>query len=310
MTLIVYPKQNETNRTTVSLLLDLRAHAKDWAPGLAPADVLVGGYPAEHYDFDKVVYDQFPLLLGLSLLMTFGILLLVFRSLVLPLKAIILNLASLVAAYGVLTLVFQFGYGDFLLGFKSLGAILSYTPVLLFSILFGLSTDYEVFVLSRVRELVLSGVPNTEAVAQGLQKTAGVITAAGLILIAVFGSFAFTQVLVIKELGFALAVAVLIDMTIVRLVMVPATMRLLGKANWWLPAALQPLVPEIEDLPPPVVAPLDEAEELRRQLPESRTREEYRRRLARIRELRRSLDRPMPAPISGGLDDPGPDRLA
>jgi uncharacterized membrane protein YdfJ with MMPL/SSD domain len=249
MTLIVYPKQNETNPSTVALLLDLRASAKRWAPGLAPADVLVGGYPAEHYDFDKTVYDQFPLLLGLSLLMTFGILLLVFRSLLLPIKAIILNLASLVAAYGVLTFVFQFGYGDVLLGFKSIGAVLSYTPVLLFSILFGLSTDYEVFVLSRVRELVQGGVSNTEAVAQGLQRTAGVITAAGLILIAVFGSFAFTQVLVIKELGFALAVAVLIDMTVVRLVLVPATMRLLGGANWWLPYRLQRWVPELEPVP-------------------------------------------------------------
>src|SRR5262249_45622416 len=246
------PKQNEINAATVALMLDLRANAKKWAPGLAPAQVLVGGYPAEHYDFDKDVYDQFPLLLVLSLMMTFGVLLLVFRSIVLPLKAILLNLASLVAAYGVLTLVFQFGYGDFLLGFRSIGAVLSYTPVLLFSILFGLSTDYEVFVLSRVRELVLEGVPNAEAVAQGLQRTAGVITAAGLILIAVFGSFAFTQVLVIKELGFALAVAVRIDMTVVRLVLVPATMRLLGAANWWMPEWLQRVVPEIEGPPPPL----------------------------------------------------------
>ncbi len=292
MTLIVYPKQNETNPATVALMLDLRQHAKDWAPGLEPAEVLVGGYPAQHYDFDKVVYDQFPLLLGLSLAMTFAILLLVFRSLVLPIKAIALNLVSLIAAYGVLTLVFQFGYGDFLLGFKSLGAILSYTPVLLFSILFGLSTDYEVFVLSRVRENFLGGMPNTEAVAQGLQHTAGVITAAGLILIAVFGSFAFTQVLVIKELGFALAVAVLVDMTVVRLVLVPATMRLLGRANWWLPAALGPVVPEIEDLPPPPRSPMDEADDLRRGLFSAPSAAEYERRLDRIRDLRRLLDRP------------------
>ena len=160
-------------------MLDLRAHATQWAPGLAGTRVLVGGAPAQHYDFDKLVYDEFPLLLGLSLLVTFVILMLFFHSLVLPLKAILLNLISLAASYGVLVLVFQFGIGDFLLGFHSLGALLSYTPVLLFSILFGLSTDYEVFLLTRVREYVRQGYSNEESVALGLDHTAGIITAAG-----------------------------------------------------------------------------------------------------------------------------------
>ncbi len=245
--LVVYPRKTETDPETRRLMLDLRAHATEWAPGLAGARVLVGGSPAQHYDFDKLVYDEFPLLLGLSLLITFVILMLFFHSLVLPLKAILLNLISLAASYGLLVLMFQFGIGDALLGFHSLGALLSYTPVLLFSILFGLSTDYEVFLLTRVREYVRQGYSNEESVALGLDHTAGIITAAGLIMIAVFGSFALTQVLVIKELGFGLAVAVLLDTTLVRLVLVPATMKLMGKWNWWMPRLLDRLVPEIDE---------------------------------------------------------------
>lgn len=244
---VVYPKKMETDPQTVQLMLDLRAHAQEWGPGLANARVLVGGAPAQHYDFDRVVYDQFPLLLGLSLLMTFVILMLFFHSVVLPLKAILLNVVSLVASYGILVLVFQFGVGDFLLGFQALGALLSYTPVLLFSILFGLSTDYEVFVLTRIREHVRHGHSNEDAVAMGLERTAGIITAAGLIMIVVFGSFALTQVLVIKEIGFGLAVAVLLDMSLVRVVLVPATMKLMGNWNWWMPKLLDHVVPEIDE---------------------------------------------------------------
>jgi RND superfamily putative drug exporter len=245
--LIVYPRKSETDHETVSLLLDLRAHASEWAPGLTGTRVLVGGAPGQHYDFDHVVYSQFPLLLGLSLLVTFVILMLFFHSLVLPLKAILLNIVSLLASYGLPVLVFQFGVGDSLLGFNALGALLSFTPVLLFSILFGLSTDYEVFVLTRIREYVRRGSSNEDAVALGLERTAGIITAAGLIMIVVFGSFALTQVLVVKEIGFGLAVAVLLDMTLVRIVLVPATMKLMGHWNWWMPRLLDHLVPEIDE---------------------------------------------------------------
>ncbi len=245
--LIVYPRKTETDPETQGLMLDLRAHATQWAPGLSSARVFVGGSPAQHYDFDKLVYDDFPVLLGLSLLITYVILMLFFHSVVLPLKAIVLNLIALAASYGVLVVVFQFGVGDALLGFHSLGALLSYTPVLLFSILFGLSTDYEVFLLTRVREYVRQGYSNDDSVALGLDHTAGIITAAGLIMIAVFGSFALTQVLVIKELGFGLAVAVLLDTTLVRLVLVPATMKLMGNWNWWMPPLLDRVVPEIDE---------------------------------------------------------------
>ncbi|HTU18328.1 MAG TPA: MMPL family transporter [Gemmataceae bacterium] len=245
--LVVYPRQIETHPETVELMLDLRRNAKVWASGLSNTRVLVGGTPAQHYDFDRVVYDQLPLLLTLSLFLTFIILMLFFHSLILPVKAILLNVVSLVASYGVLVLVFQFGVLDSLLGFHSLGAILSYTPVLLFSILFGLSTDYEVFLLTRVREYVRQGYSNEASVALGLERTASIITAAGLIMIAVFGSFALTRVLVIKELGFGLAVAVFLDTTLVRIVLVPATMKLMGRWNWWMPRPLGGLVPELDE---------------------------------------------------------------
>ncbi len=250
-TIIVFARTAETSREATSLMLDLRTHAKDWAPGLRNTRVLVGGSPAQHYDFDKVVYDQFPILLALSLLVTFVILTLVFHTPVLPVKAILLNIISLVASYGILVLVFQFGIGDALLGFESIGAVLSYTPILLFSILFGISTDYEVFLLTRVREYVRQGLAPDDAVALGLEHTAGIITAAGLIMIIVFGSFALTQILVIKELGFGLAVAVLLDMTLVRMVLVPATMKVMGAWNWWMPAALNRWLPEIDGAQPP-----------------------------------------------------------
>jgi RND superfamily putative drug exporter len=245
--IIAYPVHEDTDKETIALMKDLRANAETYAPGLSDARVLVGGSVAQHYDFDKVVYDQFPLLLGFSLLVTFVILMLFFHSLILPIKAILLNLVSIIAAYGVLVMVFQFGWGDSLIGLNSIGAILSYTPVLLFSIVFGLSTDYEVFLLTRVREYYMQGKSNEESVALGLDKTAGIITAAGMIMIAVFGSFALTGVLVIKEIGFGLAVAVLIDTTIVRLVLVPATMKLMGDRNWWMPKVLDRIVPHIDE---------------------------------------------------------------
>ena len=137
--------------------LDLDSPAQQWAPGLAGMNVLVGGEPAQHHDFIQVVYDEFPLLLVLSLLVTFVVLMLFFHSLVLPLVAIVMNIISLVVSLGLLVVVFQWGIGDNLLGFHSLGALEAYTPVLLFSVLFGLSTDYQVFLLTRVREQVRLG---------------------------------------------------------------------------------------------------------------------------------------------------------
>jgi putative drug exporter of the RND superfamily len=245
--IIVYSKTGPTTHATQSLMLGLRDHAKQWAPGLAGMNVLVGGEPAEHYDFIRVVYSEFPILLVLSLLITFVVLMLFFHSLILPLVAIAMNAISLIASFGALVIVFQWGFGDSLFSFHSLGALEAYTPVMLFSVLFGLSTDYQVFLLTRVREQVRLGKSNEEAIAAGLEQTAGIITAAGLIMIVVFGSFAFTGVLVIKEIGFGLAVAVAVDATLVRVVLVPATMKLLGRWNWWMPNALDRVVPEIDE---------------------------------------------------------------
>ena len=245
--IVVYPKTGPTDPETEQLLLDLRSHAKEWAPGLQPMNVLVGGEPAQHRDFLDVVYDQFPILLLLSLLVTYVVLMVFFHSLILPLVAIAFNLISLLVAYGALVIVFQWGIGDALLGFEALGSVGGYTPVILFSVLFGLSTDYQVFLLTRVREQMRLGLSNDEAIAAGLEQTAGIITAAALVMLVVFGSFAFTGVLVIKEIGVGLAVAVLVDATLVRVVLVPATMKLLGRWNWWMPPSVGRFVPEIDE---------------------------------------------------------------
>jgi hypothetical protein len=168
-----------------------------------------------------------------------------------------MNMATILATYGVLTMIFQYGWGDEFLGFTSLGGLGMFGPATLFAILFALSTDYEVFVLSRVKEYYHALHDNNEAVARGLQNTAGVVTAAGLILVGTFGSFATASVVAIKEIGIGLAVGVLLDTTIVRVVMVPATMTLMGAANWWMPAWLKRIVPELREgaIPEPAPAP-------------------------------------------------------
>jgi putative drug exporter of the RND superfamily len=245
--LLAYSRSDETSEETQQLLKDIRDDGRTWAPDLAGVEVAVGGAPAQHHDFLEVLYDQFWLLLLLSLLITYIVLMLFFHSLVLPLLAIALNFVSLFAAYGALVFVFQWGAGDAVLGFDSLGAIQGYTPVLLFSVLFGLSTDYQVFLLTRVREHLLRGASYDDAVARGLEQTAGIITAAALIMVVVFGSFAMTGVLVIKEIGFGLAIAVAVDATLVRVVLVPASMKLLGRWAWWFPRSLDRFVPEIDE---------------------------------------------------------------
>jgi RND superfamily putative drug exporter len=162
----------------------------------------------------------------------------VFRSLLVPLKAVIMNLLSIGAAYGVLIAVFQWGWAKGLLGVGKAGPIEAWVPMMLFAVVFGLSMDYEVFLLSRIKEDYDATGDNATAVAHGLAHTARLITAAALIMISVFGSFVLGDLRVLKMMGFGLAVAVFIDATIVRLVLVPATMELLGDRNWWLPKRL------------------------------------------------------------------------
>ena len=182
---------------------------------------------------------------GLVLILSFLVLLVFLRSLLLPLKAIVMNTASVLAAYGVMVFVFQDGHLTGLLSFDAAGHIDSFLPLFLFCILFGLSMDYEVFLLARIREEYVRTRDNTEAVGWGLEHTARIITSAAAIMVTVFGAFAFARMLPIKELGFGLAAAVLLDATIIRVVMVPATMRLMGRWNWWLPRWLDRLLPNV-----------------------------------------------------------------
>jgi putative drug exporter of the RND superfamily len=168
-----------------------------------------------------------------------------FRSLVLPLQAIAMNLLSVGAAYGLIVATFQWGWGEQLLGFTSEGHIEVFVPLFLFSILFGLSMDYEVFLLSRIREEYLRTGDNQLAVARGLESTARTITSAALVMVTVFAAFAAGRLVPFKEIGFGLAVAVLIDATLVRTILVPAVMRLVGRWNWWMPGWLDRWLPRI-----------------------------------------------------------------
>lgn len=237
------------------LVRDLRSTIIPGISGLRGDDTEVGGLAATFIDLRDGIYSRFPLIIATVMGLTFLLLMMFFQSLFLPLKAILMNVASILATYGALVLIFQRGIGLGVYGIAPLGALSVVTPVILFVILFGLSTDYEVFMLSRVREFYHETGNNEEAVATGLESTARVITAAGLILIATFGSFSLGRVVSLKETGLGLAIGVLIDATIVRIIMVPATMRLAGGANWYMPAWLKKIVPELREGPAPAPAP-------------------------------------------------------
>ncbi len=198
----------------------------------------VAGEAAGVEDFNQVMRDRAPIVIGFVLLLSFLLLLVTFRSLVIPIKAILLNLLSVGAAYGILVAVFQHQWAEGILGFQGDGAIESWLPIFLFVVLFGLSMDYHVFILSRVRELWEKGVPTDKAVEQGITDTAGVVTSAAMVMVAVFAIFASLSGLDMKQLGVGLATAILIDATLVRAVLLPATMKLLGEKNWYLPKKL------------------------------------------------------------------------
>jgi uncharacterized membrane protein YdfJ with MMPL/SSD domain len=205
---------------------------------LSGAEVAVTGVTAGSKDFNDAMTSRAPLVFAFVLSLAFILLLVTFRSIVVPIKAIVLNLLSVGAAYGVLKLVFQDGHGERLLDFQSVGGVAPVIPLFLFVILFGLSMDYHVFILSRVREGVSRGMSNDDAVAHGLKSTAGVVTSAALVMVAVFGSFALASDQLAKQIGLGLAVAILIDATIIRAVLLPASMKLLGERNWYLPKQL------------------------------------------------------------------------
>jgi uncharacterized membrane protein YdfJ with MMPL/SSD domain len=210
--------------------------------------VLVGGLPAENRDFFALIGNWLPIVIAFVLALTFVLLTLAFRSILVALTAIAVNLLSVGAAYGLLVLVFQEGVGTDLFGFGQVDRIEAWVPVFLFSVLFGLSMDYQVFLLSRIRERYTSTGDTNEAIVFGVGSTARLITGAALIIIAVFAGFAAGELVSFQQMGFGVAVALLIDATIVRLVVIPAAMRLLGERNWYLPSWLEwlPHV-EIED---------------------------------------------------------------
>ena len=180
-----------------------------------------------------------PLVFAFVLVFAFGLMLVAFRSIVIAAKAIVLNLLSVAAAYGVLVLVFQYGFGKGLLGVSSSAGIDPVVPLLLFVILFGLSMDYHVLVLSRIREAFDRGASMDEAISHGIKHTAGVVTSAAVVMVAVFSIFAVLSMLFFKQFGVGLATAILIDATIVRAVLLPASMKLLGDWNWYLPSWLE-----------------------------------------------------------------------
>jgi RND superfamily putative drug exporter len=202
---------------------------------LPGAAVAVTGETAGTHDFNAQIKHSFPLVFGFVLGLAFLLLLMTFRSVVIPLTSIVLNLLSVGAAYGVLVWIFQQGHLQSLLGFRSNGAVVTWLPLFLFAVLFGLSMDYHVFIVSRIKELRDGGLTTGQAVARGIGSTASTVTAAATVMVAVFAIFAWLPTLDIKQLGVGLAIAVLLDATVIRGVLLPATMKMLGDWNWYLP---------------------------------------------------------------------------
>jgi RND superfamily putative drug exporter len=221
-------------------LTKLRKELMPETVGKVPgAEYAVGGFVAADVDYAAHTRAKLPLVIGFVLLLTMIVMMVTFRSVVVAVTAIGLNLLSAGAAYGVVTAVFQNSWAEGLLDFRSNGAVVSWLPLFLFVVLFGLSMDYHVFVVSRIREAVLRGVPTRKAVADGITGSAGVVTSAAAVMIGVFAVFATLSTLDMKQLGVGLAVAILIDATIIRAVVLPSVMILLGEANWWAPKWLR-----------------------------------------------------------------------
>jgi RND superfamily putative drug exporter len=232
-TLLAYPTTAPQDVATVETIQRLRA----------TVDAHVGGNTADWADIGDRLEQRLPYFLAAVVLLSFLLLTIVFRSILVPLKAAVLNLLGVGAAYGVLVVVFQWGWAADLIGLEATLPIIPFIPVFMFAVLFGLSMDYEVFLLSRIRESYLRTGDNRASVIGGIAGTARVITAAALIMIAVFGGFVFDDDPRVKMFGLGLATAILIDATLIRLVLVPAIMHLLGDANWWLPRWLGRVLP-------------------------------------------------------------------
>ena len=205
----------------------------------------VDGGAARTNDLVESLYGRFPLVAAIVIILTFVSLMVLFRSIVIPLKAVVLNVLSILASFGALVWVFQQGHLSGVLNFESMGVTEATTPIVLFAVLFGLSMDYEIFLLSRIREAYVETSDNRLSVTLGLQRSGAIITGAASILIIVGGSFVLAEVVTVKAVGFGLALAVFIDVTIVRILIAPALMRLFGKWNWWFPAWMDRRLPTV-----------------------------------------------------------------
>jgi uncharacterized membrane protein YdfJ with MMPL/SSD domain len=239
--LLVTPDSSPESDATIALVKRLQ--------GLLPpagGELHVGGPTAQNQDDTQVISGSLWKVAVFVVLLSYLVLLLVLRSAVLPIKAVLMNALSVAAAYGVLVMVFQWGWFDALTGFESLGYVQAITPALLLAIVFGLSMDYEVFMLSRIKERYHATGDTQQAVSQGLAASARTISSAALIMVAVFAIFAMTGVPQVKEIGVGLAVAIALDATIVRLVLVPTTMQLMGDFNWWIPKWLDRRLPDMD----------------------------------------------------------------
>jgi uncharacterized membrane protein YdfJ with MMPL/SSD domain len=238
--IVIATEGDGTDSTSNEALTALRDDIIPSTVGALPdSEVAVTGMTAVARDFKDQMKTVAPLVFGFVLLFAFGLMLVSFRSLVIATKAVLLNLLSVGAAYGILVLVFQHGWGKGLLGFEFTGGIDPFLPLLLFVILFGLSMDYHVFILSRIREAYDRGMSTDEAISHGIKTTAGVVTSAAIVMVGVFAIFATLQAMILKQFGVGLAAAILIDATIVRAILLPATMKLLGDWNWYLPKWLE-----------------------------------------------------------------------
>ncbi|MFD0354693.1 MMPL family transporter [Streptomyces sp. NPDC127110] len=242
-TLVVFPTTSPQDKATTDTIARLRTDVLPTAIGDGPARAHVGGATASLSDVGRRTSQRLPAFVAAVLAMSFLLLMLIFRSVLVPLKAVLLNLLSIGAAYGIMVAVFQWGWGGALIGLEATVPIVSFIPMFLFAILFGLSMDYEVFLLSRVREEYLRTGDNGTAIVEGVSGTARIITSAALIMVAVFLSFAVAEDPSAKMFGLGLATAIFIDATVVRMVLVPATMTLLGRTNWWLPKWLDRMLP-------------------------------------------------------------------
>ncbi|HLK22043.1 MAG TPA: MMPL family transporter, partial [Bryobacteraceae bacterium] len=230
----VFPKTGVSLNEQVNWVRELRKTGASVLTGAPGATIIIGGIPALNSDYEMIVRERFLPVTGLVVIGTLVALLWGFRSLFAALKAIALNLLSVAASFGALVLVFQDGHGSGFLGVHgATGSIFPLVPIVAFAIVFGLSMDYEVFLVARVLEARRSGMSEEEAIPEGMARTAGLITSAAAIMIVVFAAFTFGQFLVVKMIGFTLAVAVFIDATLVRIVIGPALLRIAGDWNWW-----------------------------------------------------------------------------